>query len=39
LYVDISCPGIGNDGESFDIEKILELCQKIRIEMAYTSNL
>jgi len=39
IYVDMSCPGMGNEGEPFDIEKILELCQKIKIEMAYTLNL
>ena len=39
IYVDVSCPGIGDEGEPFDIEKILELCQKIKIEMAYTLNL
>lgn len=39
LYVDLSCPGIGEEGESFDIDKILDLCQKIKIEMAYTLNL
>ncbi|KYC51877.1 MAG: Flagellin N-methylase [Candidatus Methanofastidiosum methylothiophilum] len=38
IYVDISCPGIGEEGEPFEIEKILELCQRIKIEMAYTLN-
>lgn len=38
IYVDLSCPGIGDEGEAFDMEKILELCQRIKIEMAYTLN-